>query len=70
MKHEVDHIIPLMHHKVCGLDVPANVQILTKTENRRKASRFNQEEQSRIQMQLLKRPSEEGQAWSPEGLRE
>jgi len=61
VKHEVDHIIPLVHHKVCGLHVPSNVQILTKAANRQKASRFNQDEQSRIQMQLLKKkPTEVG----------
>lgn len=61
VKHEVDHVIPLLHHKVCGLDVPANVQILTKAENRRKASRFNQDDQSLMQLQLLKEsPSGEG----------
>jgi hypothetical protein len=54
VKHEVDHIIPLIHDLVCGLDVPKNVQTLTKAENRRKASRFDQEEQSNIQMQLIK----------------
>ena len=61
VKHEVDHIIPLVHHKVCGLHVPQNVQILTKAQNRQKASRFNQDEQSRIQMELLKKkPDESG----------
>ena len=55
VKHEVDHIIPLIHDEVCGLDVPDNVQILTKAENRRKASRFCGDEQSRIQMQLIKK---------------
>lgn len=61
VKHEVDHIIPLVHHKVCGLDVPVNVQVLTKAQNRRKASRFDQDEQSRIQMDLLKKkPDESG----------
>ena len=54
VKHEVDHIIPLIHPQVCGLTVPANCQILTKTQNRRKARRFNQDEQSRTQMQLIK----------------
>jgi len=61
VKHEVDHIIPLIHDLFCGLDVPDNVQVLTKAENRRKAARFDQDEQSKIQMQLLKSPSEEGQ---------
>jgi len=54
INHEVDHIIPLIHDLICGLDVPDNVQILTKADNRRKAARFDQGEQSRIQMQLLK----------------
>jgi hypothetical protein len=61
IKYEVDHIIPIVHEKVCGLHVPANVQILTKKQNRAKASRFDQDKQSKIQMQLLKKkPSEEG----------
>lgn len=53
VKHEVDHVIPLIHPQVCGLTVPANCQILTKAQNRRKARRFDPGEQSRIQMQLL-----------------
>lgn len=55
VKHEVDHIIPLIHEKVCGLSTKHNCQVLTKAENRRKGSRFNQAEQSRIQMQLIKK---------------
>ena len=54
VKHEVDHVIPLIHPQVCGLTVPANCQILTKAQNRRKARRFDPGEQSRIQMQLIK----------------
>ena len=61
VKHEIDHIIPLIHRQVCGLDVPGNVQILTKRQNRRKAARFNQEKQSKIQMRLIKKPPEGGQ---------
>ena len=60
VKHEVDHIIPLIHSQVCGLSVPANFQILTKEQNRRKASRFNQDKQSKIQMQLIKKPPVKG----------
>ena len=60
VKHEVDHIIPLIHEKVSGLSVPANCQILTKAQNRQKASRFNQDEQSKIQMQLIKKPPVKG----------
>ena len=55
VKHEVDHIIPLVHDKVCGLHVRKNVQLLTRMQNRQKASRFNQDEQSRIQLELLKK---------------
>jgi len=60
VKHEVDHIIPLIHDLVCGLSVPLNMQTLTKAQNRRKASRFNQDEQSKIQMQLIKKAPGEG----------
>jgi len=61
IKYEIDHIIPIVHEKVCGLHVPANVQILTKKQNRAKASRFDQDKQSKIQMQLLKKkPTEVG----------
>lgn len=60
IKHEVDHIIPLVHDQVCGLHVPDNVQVLTKAANRRKASRFDQDEQSKIQMQLLKKKAPGG----------
>ena len=60
VKHEIDHIIPLIHSQVCGLDVPDNVQILTKRQNRRKGARFDQDKQSKIQMRLIKKPPEGG----------
>ena len=39
--HEVDHIIPSNHPMVCGLHVENNLQILTKSENRKKYNYFN-----------------------------
>lgn len=39
--HEVDHIVPLKHPLVCGLHVEANLQILTRAENRAKRNSFN-----------------------------
>lgn len=38
--HEVDHIVPLTHEAVCGLNAPANLQILTQEQNRRKANKL------------------------------
>lgn len=55
IKHEVDHIIPLIHEKICGLHVPANVQILTKQKNRAKASRFCAKTQEEELMAMLKK---------------
>jgi hypothetical protein len=38
--HEVDHIVPLKHPLVCGLHVPANLQVITETANRLKHNHF------------------------------
>ena len=37
---EVDHVIPLIHDKVCGLHVANNLQLLSPIDNRRKSNKF------------------------------
>lgn len=39
-KHTVDHIIPLNHPLVCGLNVPWNLQVLTWEQNQAKGNKF------------------------------
>ena len=47
IQHEVDHIIPLRGKGVCGLHIPQNMQILTRTENRRKHNRLTHGEKGK-----------------------
>lgn len=38
--HEVDHIIPIRSNEVCGLHVPWNLRVITRTENRIKNNKI------------------------------
>lgn len=40
VKHEVVHIIPLQGRNVCGLHVPWNLRVVTKTDNAKKHATF------------------------------
>lgn len=39
--HSVDHIVPLSHPMVCGLNVPWNLRVITKAQNDRKGNRWH-----------------------------
>jgi hypothetical protein len=38
--HEVDHIIPILSKRVCGLHVETNLQVITKAANQTKLNKF------------------------------
>lgn len=38
--HHVDHIVPIQHPLVCGLNCEANLRVVTATANMRKSNRF------------------------------
>ena len=53
--HEIDHIIPLIHPDICGLTVPVNCVVVTRKQNRAKASRFCAKTQEEELMAMLKK---------------
>jgi hypothetical protein len=42
VKHEVDHIIPLLGETVSGLHVESNMRVVTKAANRAKSNHFDE----------------------------
>lgn len=56
--HQVDHIVPINHPRVCGLTVPWNVQVITGRENGRKGNAWGDEPDCE-QLELFHRPEVE-----------
>lgn len=44
LKYSVDHVIPLAGKNVCGLHVPWNLQIITKSQNSKKGNKLLNDE--------------------------
>lgn len=42
--HVLDHIVPLNHPRVCGLNVPANIQIIPRARNAAKSNAWCDEQ--------------------------
>lgn len=40
ISHHVDHIVPIQHHLVCGLNCEANLRVIPADENLRKRNKF------------------------------
>lgn len=59
VEHVIDHIIPLCHPYVCGLNVPWNMQVLTRKQNAAKSNVWYPD-----QLELFSRESETNQAAS------
>ena len=63
IKYEVDHIIPLVNDKVCGLNVPLNLQLIPEEQNRRKANKVDLNQISYLQLELVKLLTEKVENW-------
>lgn len=52
IEHVLDHIVPLVHPKVCGLTVPWNLQVMTRHRNGQKSNAFSDVECEQLEMLL------------------
>lgn len=49
IRHTLDHIVPLNHPMVCGLNVPWNIQIVPHWHNSRKSNAFHPDQLELLQ---------------------